>query len=106
MPAWCVVGLEAGVPVARAALWSTPDRSVPTDVVLIEVNWGDRDLADGMALLNQLHERARALGADVLMHSVDAPPGAPQYQETRRHAILNVNERGGSRPRGRTSACG
>jgi hypothetical protein len=74
MPAWCVVGLEAGVPVARAALWSTPDRSVPTDVVLIEVNWGDRDLADGMALLNQLHERARALGADVLMHSVDAPP--------------------------------
>jgi GNAT superfamily N-acetyltransferase len=80
-PAWCVVGLEAGVPVARAALWSTPDRSIPTDVVLIEVNWGDRDLADGMALLNQLHERARALGADVLMHSVDAPPRAPQHQE-------------------------
>jgi hypothetical protein len=29
-PDWCVLGLESGVPVARAALWALPDHKVPT----------------------------------------------------------------------------
>jgi hypothetical protein len=30
-PYWCVVGLQAGAPVARAALWALPGQAVPTD---------------------------------------------------------------------------
>jgi ribosomal protein S18 acetylase RimI-like enzyme len=80
-PDWCVLGLEAGTPVARAALWALPGQEVPTDVVLIEADWSDSRLTAGHALLTKLHELAGALGADTLGHSVDSPPGAPQYQE-------------------------
>ena len=34
-PDWCVLGLEDGAPVARAALWALPGHAVPTDIVLI-----------------------------------------------------------------------
>jgi hypothetical protein len=78
---WCVLGLEAGTPVARAGLWALPGQAVPTDVVMIEADWSDEDLSAGRALLARVHELARALGADGLSHSVDSPPGPPQYQE-------------------------
>jgi ribosomal protein S18 acetylase RimI-like enzyme len=77
-PAWCVVGIAAGDPVNRAAFWAMPGHTVPTDLVLIET--GD-DLAAGRALLTRMHELAGSLGADQLNHSVDSPPGPPQYQE-------------------------
>ena len=80
-PDWCVVALDAGVPVARAALWAMPGEAVPTDVVLIAADWSDESLSAGHALLGRVHELARAAGSDVLRHSVDNPPGAPQYQE-------------------------
>ena len=35
-PDWCVLGLQAEVPVARAALRALPDHEVPTDIVLID----------------------------------------------------------------------
>jgi RimJ/RimL family protein N-acetyltransferase len=80
-PEWCLVGLDADKPVARGALWALPKHPAPTDIVLIDADWSDPDLAGGRELLNELHELARTLGADVLSHSVDAPPNAPQYQE-------------------------
>src|SRR5262245_36495446 len=57
-PSWCVLALESDVPVARAALWALPDAPAPTDVVLIEADWGEPDLAGGHALLRQVHELA------------------------------------------------
>lgn len=78
---WCLVGLNAGRPVVRGALWALPEHPVPTDIVLIDADWSDPDLAGGRELLNELHELARTFGADVVSHSVDAPPNAPQYQE-------------------------
>jgi ribosomal protein S18 acetylase RimI-like enzyme len=80
-PEWCLLGLEAGKPVARAALWALPGQAVPTDIVLIEADWSDKDLSAGQALMTQVHEVARGLGAHALTHHVDSPPGAPQYQE-------------------------
>jgi ribosomal protein S18 acetylase RimI-like enzyme len=80
-PDWCVLGLDAGVPVARGAFWALPGQPVPTDTVLIETDWSDADLSAGHALLARMHELAGELGADGLSHSVDSPPAAPQYQE-------------------------
>jgi RimJ/RimL family protein N-acetyltransferase len=80
-PDCCVLGLAAGAPVARAALWTPPAQPVPTDVVLIETDWSEEELSTGHALLARMHELAAELGADGLSHSVDSPPAAPQYQE-------------------------
>jgi ribosomal protein S18 acetylase RimI-like enzyme len=80
-PEWCVLGLDEGAPVARAALWAMPGHTVPTDIVLIDADWGDESLAAGQALLERLSSLAGELGADTLSHSVDSPPAAPQYQE-------------------------
>lgn len=80
-PAWCVLGLRAGAPVARAALWALPGQPVPTDIVLIDTDWGEDDLSTGHDLLAKVHELGAELGADDLSHSVDSPPAAPQYQE-------------------------
>lgn len=80
-PEWCLVGLDSGTPVARAALWALPGNTVPTDIVVIACDWDEDDLASGRALLAQLHELARGLGSEALDHHVDDPPGPPQYQE-------------------------
>jgi ribosomal protein S18 acetylase RimI-like enzyme len=80
-PDWCIVGLETSEPVSRAAFWAMPGHNVPTDLVLIAVDWAEKDLSAGQALLARLHELACGLGADALAHSVDSPPGPPQYQE-------------------------
>jgi RimJ/RimL family protein N-acetyltransferase len=80
-PDWCLLALQAGAPVARAALWAMPRQRVPTDVVLIDTDWDEEKLATGQAVLARVHELAARLGADALSHSVDSPPGAPQYQD-------------------------
>lgn len=93
-PDWCVLGLEAGKPVARAALWSLPGQAVPTDIVLIEADWSDEHLSAGQALLTHVHGLAGGLGADALSHHVDSPPGAPQYQENEDARIRLLVESG------------
>jgi ribosomal protein S18 acetylase RimI-like enzyme len=80
-PGWCLLGVAAGKPIARAALWSMPKQTVPTDVVLIDTDWSDEDLSPALAVLERAHGLARDLGSDALSHSVDSPPGPPQYQE-------------------------
>jgi hypothetical protein len=40
-PEWCVVGLDGGEPVVRAALWAIAGEAVPTDTVLIETDWSE-----------------------------------------------------------------
>ena len=89
-PEWCVLGLEEGAPVARAALWAMPGQELPTDLVLIDADWGDEGLTAGQALLARMHSLADELGADNLSHSVDSPPSAPQHQdnETARIRLL------------------
>jgi ribosomal protein S18 acetylase RimI-like enzyme len=93
-PEWCLLGLEAGKPVARAALWALPGQAVPTDIVLIEADWSDKDLSSGQALMTQVHGVARGLGAHALTHHVDSPPGAPQYQENEEARIRLLEESG------------
>jgi ribosomal protein S18 acetylase RimI-like enzyme len=93
-PDWCVVGMETGQPVARAAFWSLPDHETPTDLVLIEADWSDDDLSAGHALLTKMHELAGDLGADALSHHVDEPPGPPQYQEDHEARIRLLVESG------------
>jgi ribosomal protein S18 acetylase RimI-like enzyme len=93
-PDWCVLGVDAGLPVARAALWALPDHEVPTDIVLIEADWNDAELAAGRALLASVHELAAARGADALTHHVDSPPGPPQYQENAEARIRLLLESG------------
>jgi ribosomal protein S18 acetylase RimI-like enzyme len=80
-PRWCLLGLKAGVPVARAALWALPQHEAPTDIVLLDADWDDEELVAGRSLLSRLHELAVAHGAIGLTHHVDSPPGPPQYQE-------------------------
>ena len=91
---WCILALQAGAPVARAALWALPGQPVPTDVVLIDTDWSEEDLSTGQALLTRVHEVAADLGADGLSHSVDSPPGAPQYQDNA-EARIRLLERAG-----------
>ena len=93
-PAWCMLALEGGVPVARAAFWSLPGQEVPSDLVLIDADWSDDDLSAGQALLARMHELAGALGTDALGHSVDSPPAAPQYQENEDARIRLLTESG------------
>jgi ribosomal protein S18 acetylase RimI-like enzyme len=93
-PDCCLVGLDDGVPVARAALWALPDHEVPTDIVLIDADWNDAELAGGRALLSKVHDLAAAEGADALSHHVDSPPGPPQYQENDEARIRLLAESG------------
>jgi RimJ/RimL family protein N-acetyltransferase len=93
-PGWCVLALEDDVPIVRAALWSPPGQAVPTDTVMIEADWRDDELSAGHALLEQIHKLAGDLGADVLSHSVDSPPEAPQYQEDEDARIRLLTESG------------
>jgi ribosomal protein S18 acetylase RimI-like enzyme len=93
-PGWCLVGLDNGVPRARAALWALPDHEVPTDIVLIDADWNDAELAAGRALLSKVNELAAAHGADALSHHVDSPPGPPQYQENDEARIRLLTESG------------
>ena len=93
-PSWCVLALDSGVPVARAALWALPNERVPSDIVLIDADWNDQDLTDVSALLTHLHELAAALGAKELRHHVDDPPGPPQYQENESARIRLMTDAG------------
>jgi ribosomal protein S18 acetylase RimI-like enzyme len=93
-PEWCLLGLVENMPVARAALWALPDEAVPSDVVLIEANWSEPDLAGAHALLKQTHELAAALGAREAQHHVDSPPGRPQYQEHESERVRLLSEAG------------
>jgi ribosomal protein S18 acetylase RimI-like enzyme len=93
-PGWCLVGLDDGVPVTRAALWALPDHDVPTDIVLIDADWNDAELAGRRALLSKVHDLAAAEGSDALSHHVDSPPGPPQYQENDEDRIRLLAESG------------
>jgi hypothetical protein len=93
-PDWCIVGLEGDVPVARAALWAVPGQAPPTDLVLIDADWNEPDLARAHAVLAQAHELAATLGAGTLHHHVDNPPRQPQYQEDEDARVRLLEEAG------------
>jgi ribosomal protein S18 acetylase RimI-like enzyme len=92
-PEWLVLGPDRA-PVARAALWALPDHEVPTDIVLVEADWEDEELAAGRWLIAKVNDLAAAHGADALSHHVDSPPGPPQYQENEEARIRLLLESG------------
>jgi ribosomal protein S18 acetylase RimI-like enzyme len=57
-PGWCVLGLESGVPVARAALWALPDETVPTPTSAVVAYVGVVPEQRGRGLAAQLVRRA------------------------------------------------
>jgi RimJ/RimL family protein N-acetyltransferase len=93
-PEWCVVGLERGWPTARAALWALPDHEAPTDVVLIDADWDDTELATARSLLSKAHQLARDHAAGALSHHVDSPPARPQYQDNAEARVRLLAESG------------
>jgi ribosomal protein S18 acetylase RimI-like enzyme len=93
-PEWCVLEVEHGRPVARAALWTLPGHEVPTDIVLVDADWDDPELAAGHLLLARVHELAVGEGAAALSHHVDSPAGPPQYQENHEERIRLLLESG------------
>jgi ribosomal protein S18 acetylase RimI-like enzyme len=93
-PAWCAVGVAGGVPVARAALWAMPEHDVPSDIVLLDVDWDAAGLTVGRALLSAVRDLAVRYGADALVHQVDSPSGPPQYQENEAYRIPLLDESG------------
>ena len=68
---------------------------VPTDLVLIDTDW---DGTDRSAPFGPPWRRrkilARGRGADSLDHSIDTPPGAPQYQENEDARIRLMEDSG------------
>jgi hypothetical protein len=87
-----LVGLDEDVPVVRAAYWAPARRIVLTDLVLIEADWGDPDLAEGGGLLCHMRELAARLGDETLRHHVDDQPGASQHHEHETHAPSSCRE--------------
>ncbi|WP_405804966.1 GNAT family N-acetyltransferase [Streptomyces sp. NBC_01187] len=81
-PEWCLVASEDGAgPVGSAVLWALPGHEVPEAVVLLEAPWGESELMVGRRLLEEAAALARGAGAEELLHVVDGPPQAPQFQE-------------------------
>jgi RimJ/RimL family protein N-acetyltransferase len=93
-PGWCVLGLESGAPVSRAALWTLPGKNLPTDLVLIDGDWTAADRSPMGTVMAAAQSLARDLGAQSLGHSMDTPAAAPQYQEHERARIQVMEEFG------------
>ena len=81
-PEWFVCAGDSS-----AVLWSLPGADVPSNVVLIQTDWSDGELAEGRSLMARVHELASRLGAGELGHTIDSPPVAPQHQD---HAEARV----------------
>jgi hypothetical protein len=86
-PGWCIVGASGGEPVARAALWTMPDHDVPSDIVLLDVDWDAAGLAVGRALLSAVHDFAVRYGADASSTTSTARRGRRSTRKTRRTAF-------------------
>jgi hypothetical protein len=81
-PEWCLVASGDGAgPVGSAVLWALPGHEVPEAVVLLEAPWDESELTMGRRLLEEATALARGAGAEELLHVVDSPPQAPQFQE-------------------------
>jgi RimJ/RimL family protein N-acetyltransferase/GNAT superfamily N-acetyltransferase len=80
-PGWCFVAEEEGEgPVGRVAFWTLPGMEEPFALVLLDVPWDADYVGVGTRLLDEVLEKARALGAEEIEHVVDYPPMRPQFQ--------------------------
>ncbi|MDQ3182189.1 MAG: GNAT family N-acetyltransferase, partial [Actinomycetota bacterium] len=80
-PEWCFVAEEEGEgPVGRVAFWTLPGMEEPFALVLLDVPWDTDYVSGGTRLLEDVLEKARALGAEEIEHVVDDPPMRPQFQ--------------------------
>lgn len=86
-PEWCFVAMDdADNPLGRVAFWTLPGMEKPFALVLLDVPWdGPADV--GAGLLEDVLDRARALGAEEIEHVMDAPPISPQFQDHRERRI-------------------
>ncbi len=79
-PEWCFVAEEEGEgPVGRVAFWTLPGMEEPFALVLLDVPWDTDYVSGGTRLLEDVLEKARALGAEEIEHVVDDPPMRPQF---------------------------
>jgi GNAT superfamily N-acetyltransferase len=80
-PEWCfVVEEEGGGPLGRVAFWTLPGMEEPFALVLLDVPWDEDYMGVGTSLLEDVLDRARALGAEEIEHVIDDPPMRPQFQ--------------------------
>ena len=82
-PEWCfVVEEEQGArPLGRAAFWTLPGMEKPFALVLLDLAWDGEYIDVGTRLLEDVLDKARALGAEEIEHVVDDPPMRPQFQD-------------------------
>jgi ribosomal protein S18 acetylase RimI-like enzyme len=87
-PEWCYVAEENGVFIGSVGYWTFRSNDAPTDFVLLELPWERPDyLSIGKALFAQ---SLPSFAVEKLLHVVDQPPSAPQWQyfSEQHHAFL------------------
>ena len=77
---WCFVAEEGVEPLGRVAFWTLPGMEEPFALVLLDVPWDGDYMGVGTRLLEDVLDKARALGAEEIEHVVDDPPMRPQFQ--------------------------
>ncbi|MEV0651147.1 mycothiol acetyltransferase [Phytomonospora sp. NPDC050363] len=78
-PEWCFVAEDGdGKLIGNIVLWSRPGGEVPSDFVLFEAPWNDRELA--LRILRHGFAAAKGLGAEKIGHVLDGPAQGPQWQ--------------------------
>ena len=81
-PEWCFVAEEeqGDRPLGRVAFWTLPGMQKPFALVLLDLAWDGEYMGVGTRLLEDVLDKARALGAEEIEHVVDDPPMRPQFQ--------------------------
>ena len=82
-PEWCFVAEEeqGDSPLGRVAFWTLPGMEKPFALVLLALPWDGEYMGVGTRLLEDVLDKARALGAEEIEHVVDDPPMRPQFQD-------------------------
>src|ERR671919_261963 len=81
-PEWCFVAQqeEEDRTLGRVAFWTLPGMEEPFALVLLDLAWDGEYMGVGTRLLEDVLDKARALGAEEIEHVVDDPPMRPQFQ--------------------------
>ncbi|MDF2681678.1 MAG: family N-acetyltransferase [Brevibacillus sp.] len=91
-PEWCFLLEREGEGIGRVAFWTLPGKNRPSDIVLLELPWGDENCSELAEILWQhLMVTCQQAGVDQLGYVLDSPAMAPQWQDhgEQRQKILN-----------------
>lgn len=79
---WCFILEIDGVPAGRAAYWTLPGHSKPSDIILLELPWHRADCPFiGKQLIQHMLSATDMAGVDQIGYVVDSPCMAPQWQD-------------------------